>query len=51
MSLAERLARWNERRKLDRGRCVNCRRPLRDDAVDRFCSDPCADEWTDKLTI
>jgi endogenous inhibitor of DNA gyrase (YacG/DUF329 family) len=43
--MREMLRRWNERRKLDRGRCVNCRRPLRDDATSPYCSDRCAEDW------
>lgn len=37
--------RWNERRKLAKGRCVNCGAVLRDDATDPYCSDECAEQW------
>lgn len=41
--------RVNERRKLRRGQCVNCRTPLRDDNQGAYCSEWCGEEWRDKM--
>jgi hypothetical protein len=40
------IQRWIAHRRLTRGQCRACRRILRDDVLDRFCSEGCASMWS-----
>jgi hypothetical protein len=41
----ESVQRWIAHRRLSRGQCRACRRILRDDVRDRFCSLECSTKW------
>lgn len=46
--MVELVRRFWSRFKLSRGQCINCHRPLRDDAVKKTCGDVCEREWESK---